>query len=253
MSEQPTPEKSIDGELDSLRSAITAATSLVLLLAMGCAIDFAYLGSIEVPGLARLMIVVLLVWLAIRSNLVVMLIMMMVSLMLREPRGVENLNFASVLLTAFVSTGLLYWISRYEEIRRTLLAAVFALSISKTPNSSAPRNHEPTDSLFLMLQETVAASTKIILALLLSLLMLRNRPWAINPDPWFQWSLANQQVLWPGPTLIVVVLGTMILVNELAWRQKTSTQKKMYARSDAVRVHYPDLLRIVRLQRKKKP
>ena len=55
--------------------------------------------------------------------------------------------------------------------------------------------------------------------------------------------------------LIVIVIGLIVVVNEFGWRRKTTGQKKLTLRCNAVRILYPDMQRIVRhrIKRRARP
>ncbi|MFY8199459.1 MAG: hypothetical protein ACOVLE_02220, partial [Pirellula staleyi] len=69
-SEQP---KVVVASTDPMRNTIVLWCSLMLLLGMGCVIDFVYLGSAPIPRIIRIVFVILLLGLVLHSNIVVLL------------------------------------------------------------------------------------------------------------------------------------------------------------------------------------
>lgn len=63
---------------------------------------------------------------------------------------------------------------------------------------------------------------------------------------WLQNSLAGNGVLWPGPTVLSMLLMLWIVVRELGWRHMTNSQARLWLRSEFVNNHYRDLVMIVR-------
>jgi hypothetical protein len=90
----------------------------------------------------------------------------------------------------------------------------------------------------------VFVGAKILVFVLIAVFLLGHQPWTLESEPWFNWTLANKQVLWPGPSLIVIIFGVFLFLSELAWRMRTERQKRMFLRSDGAKSLYPDLRRI---------
>lgn len=67
---------------------------------------------------------------------------------------------------------------------------------------------------------------------------------------WLQISLANDGILWPGPTAITAVILLLLLLQYLAWRQLTSAQAGLWLRAGFITHHFRDLAMIVRRRKK---
>jgi len=216
---------------------------LMLMLGMGCAIDFVYIGSAPIPRIVRITIVILLLWLVNHSNIVLLFGLMVTSLIMREPTRLESFDLFVSVITVLVSLGLLYWMVRYQSIRRTVCEVAWDFC---NVNRESQSNRESTDKFTLAIQNGIEVGLKLICVVLLAIAILFNQPWTTNTNAWLQWSLANKQVLWPGPLLIVIVIGLIVVINEFGWRRKTTGQKNLYLRCNSVRILYPDMQRIVR-------
>jgi hypothetical protein len=225
--------------------AIAMATSLLWMLTVACLIDFVYLGAFSMSTSIRWMIVAILVCLAIRSKVEIMFALMVGSVAFRESRSLMSLE---MYITVFVSMILLVFIGRYQEIRRKLATMAVQLCAGKSSSQIPYVSVMSGRLLRRFFTRGFGLMVKFTSIVALSTLLLNNQPWAINVEPWLQWSLANAQVLWPGPSLIVLVIALLIVVNEIAWRRKTPAQHRIYIRSESVRVHYQDLRRIIRQQ-----
>ena len=239
-SNQPT---AVVSSMDPMRNTIVLWCSLLLMLGMGCAIDFVYLGSAPIPRIARIAIVILLLWLVIHSNIVLLFGLMVTSLILREPTHMKSFDLSVSVITVLVSLGLLYWMVGYQSIRRTVCEVAYDFC---NVNRESQSNRESTDKIMLAIQNGIEVGLKLICVVLMAIAILFNQPWTTNTNAWLQWSLTNKQVLWPGPLLIVIVIGLIVVVNEFGWRRKTTVQKKLTLRCNSVRILYPDMQRIVR-------
>lgn len=229
--------------MDPMRNTIVLWCSLMLLLGMGCVIDFVYLGSAPIPRSIRIVVVILLLGLVLHSNIVVLLGLMITSLILRESTQLKSFDLYVSAITVLISLGLLYWMIRYQSIRRTVCEMAFDFC---KLNRESQSHDASKDKVMFTMQNGIELALKLICVVLLAIALLFNQPWTTNTNAWLQWSLTNKQVLWPGPLLIVIVIGLIVVVNELGWRRKTTPQKKMYVRCISVRLQYPDLQRIVR-------
>jgi len=239
-SEQPT---AVVSSIDPMRHTMVFWCSLMLMLGMGCAIDFVYMGSAPIPRIARIAIVILLLWLFNHSNIVVLFGLMVTSLILRDPTRLKDFDLSVSVINVLVSLGLIYWMVRYQSIRRTVCEVACDFC---DVNRESQSNRESTDKIMLAIQNGIAVGLKLICVVLLAIAILFNQPWTTNTNAWLQWSLTNKQVLWPGPLLIVIVIGLIVVVNEFGWRRKTTGQKKLNLRCISVRILYPDMQRIVR-------
>ena len=248
-SEQPT---AVVSSMGPMRNTIVLGCSLMLMLGMGCAIDFVYVGSAPIPGIIRIAIVFLLLWLVNHSNIVLLFGLMVTSLILREPTRLESFDLFVSVITVLVSLGLLYWMVRYQSIRKTVCEVACDLC---NVNRQSQSNRESTNKIMFAIQNGIEVGLKLICAVLLAIAILFNQPCTTNTNSWLQWSLTNKQVLWPGPLLIVIVIGLIVVVNEFGWRRKTTGQKKLTLRCNAVRILYPDMQRIVRhrIKRRARP
>jgi hypothetical protein len=80
-----------------------------------------------------------------------------------------------------------------------------------------------------------------------SIMLLSYLPLTPNSSrEWFRQSLLNENILWPGPTLIVVLLLILVVVREFSWRQMTLEQSRLWLRSGFMITHRRDLLLILR-------
>lgn len=84
---------------------------------------------------------------------------------------------------------------------------------------------------------------------LLAALMLGNNPLGGGNRQWTSWVRESRQVFWPGPTLLVLLLGTAIVLREWAWRRMSRVQAILLLRTESLRLQYGDWMRAVKLRR----
>jgi hypothetical protein len=225
-----------------MKHGVTGLCSVVLLLLLGSLLDILFIGTLPVDGWFRLCIVVVLLWLASRSQIVVLLALFLVSLCIREQRNMFGEATAGHILLAFVAAGVFYWIGRFQTIRiwwvRFILGWIRPLEATQDA-------HVKMDIGSFVSRRLVLVCNFAILALL-SAAILSRQPWSGNRNQWIERTIREGQVLWPGPTLIVVVTGILIAIHELAWRQKTHQQFRLYLQSVSAVTLYPDLIRAIR-------
>jgi hypothetical protein len=223
--------------IDSSRTILAVGCSLILLMITGYAIDLVFIGTYPLSPNVRMGVTVVLLWLATRSQVVLLFGVLVASWLLRESTRPGAFGWTSGLLMAILSIGIIAWISRYQQNRRKLLEWVSQLNQDHpVPEAGFPW-WSIARSFFVLLQ--------IAVVVMASAFLIRNQPWSTYTEPWFQWSVQNQEVLWPGPILVTSVIGLLVLLNEVAWRQKTPSQKRLFLRTESARLFYPDLRRII--------
>jgi len=218
------------------------ACSLFMLLITGAVIDFLFVGSMPIWLSLRLTMIAALVFLTSRSNVPALLSGLVLCWSFRDrPRSQLDLSLEST-ATVILALCFLTFASRYQEIRRKLAGWIlFVIALDSDRNSAvflAPK----TDTKWVF--HVVFVGAKILVFVLIAIFLLGHQPWTLESEPWFNWTLANKQVLWPGPSLIVIIIGVFLFLSELAWRMRTERQKRMFLRSDGAKSLYPDLRRI---------
>lgn len=216
--------------------------STLMLLATWTAIDILFMSGIPIWPSLKFMSTALLVFLTTRSNVVFLLAMLILSWGFREtPRSQFNPAIDSVVST-FFALCFLAWASCYQEIRR--IAVELALRILQL------NTHEPSvGSVLTMVRPRLLLGrmvffVKLLIFVLAAVFLLNHQPWTFESESWFRWTMQNKQVLWPGPTLIVILIGTLVFLGEFSWRLRSRSQKRIYLRSEGAKTLYPDLRRI---------
>ena len=206
------------------RKPAELACSAFMLLVTGAAIDVLFVGSLPIWLSLRLTMGLVLCW-SFRDR----------------TKSQLDLSLESI-TTVILAMCFLAFASRYQEIRRKFLDWIlFVIAMDSDGNSAVVLAPE-TDIKWIF--RVAFYGVKILIFVLFSLFLLGHQPWTLESEPWFNWTLANKQVLWPGPTLIVIMIGVFLFLSELAWRMRTGYQKRTFLRSDGAKSLYPDLRRI---------
>ncbi len=73
-------------------------------------------------------------------------------------------------------------------------------------------------------------------------------------EKWWELSAQNGLLFWPGPTIVLIAVGGILLLGIWDWRQIEPSQARLYMRSLLVKSHYRELrdVAILRLRRKRK-
>ena len=229
-------------ESNEWRKPAELACSAFMLMVTGAAIDVLFVGSLPIWLSFRLTMIAALVFLASRSNVAVLLLGLILCWSFRDrTKSQLDLSLESI-TTVILALCFLAFASRYQEIRRKFLDWIlFVIAMDSEGNSAVVLAPE-TDTKWIF--HVVFYGVKILIFVLFSLFLLGHQPWTLESEPWFNWTLANKQVLWPGPTLIVIMIGVFLFLSELAWRMRTGYQKRTFLRSDGAKTLYPDLRRI---------
>lgn len=231
---------SLDG--NQWRKPAELACSAFMLLVTGAAIDVLFVGSLPIWLSLRLTMIAALVFFTSRSNVAVLLLGLVLCWSFRDrTRSQLDLSLESI-ATVILALCFLAFASRYQEIRRKFLDWILFVIAMDSDGNSAVAQAPETDIQWIF--RVAFYGVKILIFVLFSLFLLGHQPWTLESEPWFNWTLANNQVLWPGPTLIVIIIGVFFILSELAWRMRTERQKRMFLRSDGAKSLYPDLRRI---------
>ncbi|MCA9033817.1 MAG: hypothetical protein KDA91_01745 [Planctomycetaceae bacterium] len=161
------------------------------------------------------------------------------------------------LVSDMLVLSLILFVSRYRLLRQTtssgLMAMLRSLWFDEPEPSNSPRASNTSAS-----EQSAAASaigrsalsagfglTRLLVACVAAVVILMILPPSAGRDEWLVNSSGNSVFLWPGPFLLTCLLGLLILLTEITWRQQTESQSSQYARSAFLKAHNPDLRRIV--------
>lgn len=131
--------------------------------------------------------------------------------------------------------------TKYNDLRLQL-GQILASSLGSEPKTDS-------NALFRIFSGLLTWVGCGLALALLATLMLGNNPLGGGNRQWISWVRESRQVLWPGPTLLVLMLGVAIVLREWTWRRKTRVQAALLLRTESLRLQYSDLMRAVKLRR----
>lgn len=202
-----------------------------------------------------------LIWLSIlfltlhRWTGVLLLVPVQLDLLLREPRrsGPGDSGAALVFIAAVLL--LLLFCSRYHLLkpltRGQLAGWGRRLLMPDSPSASASARTGGADvsvmveaawRLIVFVVQRIVVVTACVLA---ARALLQQMPARRDLTAWLLPATDGSPEIWPGSLFLVLVLAVCLVVSELAWRQMTRSQARLYLRSVFVSEHYTDLRMIV--------
>ena len=91
---------------------------------------------------------------------------------------------------------------------------------------------------------------QMVMSVVLGVYLLNNIPIGRQSNSWLQWSREHGQAVWPGSLLLVLMISLLVLARENAWRQITSSQARLYLRSQHLIANFRDLNLVERVRLK---
>ena len=215
------------------------------LLAVGVLFDYLLFSGFAISVWLRLIAIVLLLGATWKFTGWVLLLAIQVSLFLGELSHreiVDEVNVivyccATLALVAYVNSG---WLSP-GKIGRWLPFILYPRRDPDADNSGSG-DHREAGPWF----RVVPYITWLAVSILVSVFLMVCLPiWGSTELALYRRSVESQQTLWPGPLLVVSAVGLVVVVREMAWRQITSAEARLYLRSAFMLAHHGDLRAIV--------
>lgn len=220
------------------------AADFIQLAAAGFLLDFLLFGETGVELLPRLVALAGLMLTTLRSLGWPVLLAIQLSLLIREPSNRDMLHGMNSLIMCLAAIGLVAYASSFKTTRRefrnliaaTLHGAIYGNRVHLPSRFEAPK------------YPTLAIRACILIAVVLaSMLVFIELPIAAPMrQQWWQQSLMDGLVLWPGPGAIVLALALVIAFWHSQWRPVNRAQASLYLRSTFMHSHYRDLRMIVK-------
>ncbi len=162
---------------------------------------------------------------------------------------------------------LLMFISRYRSLRQTsgvsfmnLLrgqwlgetkssdtAAGTATAAGTTAGTTETAGHRAASFLgvSLTVQSLLIAILRLLVICLAATVLLTALPQSLNSREWLTETADGNIFLWPGPALLVMIAGLLVVLSEIDWRQQSASQASLYLRSVFLKGHAADMRRMV--------
>lgn len=177
----------------------------------------------------------------------VLLLAIQLSLLVREPGRSLNVEFLEVFTAAVVLIILAYAFSR--AIRDSInerLANVSEFLSAQGDEVPVEMGSLKSRSIANSLLSVASRALPLLLAVVISVTLLQRLPVSdTTRASWLSHAAENGNVLWPGATLLVLIVAASVVLSELAFRQFTVRQAKLYARSAFVTYHFSDLVLLI--------
>ncbi len=209
----------------------------------------------EAPWAPKLLIIALVFLTLKRWGGILVLILVQADLFLREGQQFARLNGPGGVLFVFVVVTVLMFVSRHRLLLQQIAkGSIFSLArqIMANPAMPNPDNKSPaektTDSsseTTRMLSAGLRGATLIFGVVLVSRLLLGMLP-ANNELTGNLRELTSQDPeLKLATAILISMISGWIVISEIAWRQMSASQSRVYLRSSFLKIHYRDLRMIV--------
>lgn len=176
------------------------------------------------------------------------LLVLQLRLIALEAGDPEAVRVATSLFPCLLGLGLVVYSLRQAEVRRAVASWFAAKNCQSASRSrwTAPAARTSDDDAATTL---VSLGRLLVpaLAVVLAFLLLSWLPTTVaSRAAWFQFSVANQGVFFPGAALLAFLVAVAVVLRELVWRRLTPAQARLYLRSTLLAAHYGDLRMISR-------
>lgn len=180
---------------------------------------------------------------------VLVLILVQADLFFREGRGFAMLSGSQGILFVVIVVAVLMLVARHRTLLREIAAgSIFSVARNfLNPDSDSQAAPDTTARLalrvsgsglrgFVLVSCCVAVARLLIGLFPTSRELSRNLRGMVNADPAFQ----------TGVIMIFTLVALWVVISEVAWRQISSAQARVYLRSAFLKIHYRDLRMVVK-------
>ena len=241
---------------ESQRNAFWIIGGMLQLLAISLFVEL-LVGFTESLGLMiRLsLLAIIMTCIVLRLGWLV-LIAIQVSLFFQEPlrQPLEHtpagLFFVLASLFAIVAA---MKIPQTHKLVTDVFLTLFRIGIDEGSSASSASSAQPSESKDRLPLARLSFAFWVLhgtLIVLFAVFLLTKVPVGRQYDSWLQWSLQNDQAVWPGALLMVLMIALLVVVRENAWRQLESSQARLYLRSIQLIANYRDLFGFERHRQK---
>lgn len=183
----------------------------------------------------------------------ILLLALQIQLFLTEPGGRTSVPGPASLLFVMVTIIMLMGLSRFHTLQFAQHLSLFQLVRKVWGFLSGPEVQNSTRSARAVWESFVPMSLGLAIRLMMAVmlvvggyLLLRYANVSDNIRDWAVRINAGDRQARPTPITLVIVLAVLLLLSEIAWRQKSVTQARMYLRSILLQDLFPELRMIIR-------
>lgn len=218
---------------------------------VGLVLNFFLFEGLQIGWIVRLLAIGVLLAAVVRSNGVLVLIAIQTSLILRETSRSTMVHGANSFVYCLSALALVVFVAsfriQFPKIRNTICRWFEPVEIGEelADRYGDVEKSEPQDI------QGILGGIKVIsiwaIVVLVAMLAFTHLPInEKNKSDWFARSIAMGGYVWPGPTMLTVAIGVLVLINEWNKRTRLPSQSRMYARSVQLGLQYRDLRMILR-------
>ena len=215
---------------------------------VGLLFDYLLFAGAEIDVMMRIGAIALLLAGVQRFKGWLVLLVIQLSLLAREPSSSIVVPAISSVLLSVAAVSLVIYAYHANTVRLRL-GSWFArqvCSITARGRWPGARVAHGRERFWYRDFSTTARAITVLGSVLAAMLLLTGLPISASARrEWLQRSIAPEYTFWPGPTVIVLLLALFIVLRELDWRQVTASQAKAYVRSTFTVAHHRDLRMIV--------
>ena len=133
------------------------------------------------------------------------------------------------------------------ETKSSDTAAGTATAAGTTAGTTETAGHRAASFLgvSLTVQSLLIAILRLLVICLAATVLLTALPQSLNSREWLTETADGNIFLWPGPALLVMIAGLLVVLSEIDWRQQSASQASLYLRSVFLKGHAADMRRMV--------
>ncbi len=233
-----------------VRQSLRTLGTLLQLTFVGVVLDWMLFTGTQANLWVQLLLITLLLMAAWKWNGAVILVAFQFRLFMQEPGRSSMIPDLSGVIYGVLSL-LIVAYACWSRAATSRISDWFADSIlqwtaAAKSFATEPSENRPQDSQLAIEQVWLAGCTLLAMFFMITLPLTTS-----VREQWLQQAKANDFVLWPGATVVVLVIAVGVLARNIVWRQMSPAQASLYLKSTFVTEHFHDLRMIV-LRRLKK-
>ncbi len=239
-----------DKQVPGLWSLAQLVMGGVLLLCAGILLDGFLFTGMQLPGSVRLLLVGFLLAGLVRCQGWLLLIAMQAILFINEPAR-EQLGWSTFFLCAFMLLFMAASLSlkSWGSTRWNQLTELFVQLLQ--PSATQAQKEYSNTSWWSRHGSWHVAMGRLLASALAAVMVFGILPLTGQArQVWLQSSLANENVLWPGPSLLVGLGLLLVVLREFSWKNLNAAQASLWLRSSFIQGNLPDLRMILRRRTK---
>ncbi len=238
-------------------SWLPIALEWIQLLMVGLLLDLLLFSGTEAAGLVRLGSIAALLVGVIKGQGWLLVLALQLSLALRESKQTEaNLSLGALLYCATALTLIIYtsagrafrsWLA--QQITELIVTTFEIPARIVEKQNITPVGTDPTAERIGWIKFIAIRFVAVVALTSIAMLLMQRLPITnVTRLEWLKSSIANNYMIWPGATMVVIAILLVVLFSEMSWRQMTKGQGRVYLRSTFLIGHLGEL-RMIAIRR----